>query len=327
MIHLTERGIRDEYHMNYEASLAVQPWRKFARIINTIDPNGETTVRTAGLRGMEERIGMPNFAASIPTAPYKWYTRPWTNGFQITADEWKYQKVDVVTERIQQLAALAAAHPWMLLESQLATLLDDVGVAAVKDPFYPAIGFISASHIVNKPGSQLGTTSNYFTVAAVPGLQWAAATPTDAEWIATMFGLAGAIMQIKGDNDVLMNANVKEFVIALSGKLWPSFAVCMSKLVNAAGTNPLLNPTDGIKFSYVMLPSSTSTTQLLVVPVGRTPYAVQMLEKPDKTNMDILGPETEHGRKENYYPVWVKGRYAVAHIAWEGICGALLDIA
>ena len=326
MIHLTERGIRDQYEFDYSASLANQPWRKLCRVISTEDPNGETTVRTAGLRGMEERSGMPNFAQSIPTAPFKWFTRRFTDGFQITEDEWNYKKVDEVSAKIAQLAALAAAHPWILLETQAAAMLDDVGVQAIKDPFFPALPFIGATHQVNKPGSQLGTTSNYFTKDSVAGLQWASTTPTEAEWLATLFGVAAAIRATKGDNDIHLYSTVSEFLVLLPSPRWASFAIMMSKLVNAAGTNPLNTAGAPIRFSYEMLPSSSSTTQLLFVPVGKEPFAMQILQKPDRSNMTILGPESEHFKKEKYAPVWIEGRYNVTHMAWEGIFGALIDL-
>ena len=326
MIHVTERGIRDEYHVSYDESLAVQPWQELAQIIETDDINGEKTVRTVGLRGMEKRRGMPNFAATVPTRPYHWVTEDWNDGFQVTQDEWEHDKASTVTTRTQDLATIAAAKPLQLVEEVASDLVDDLGVYAYKDPFNSSVGFISASHVTNLAGSRTGTTSNYFTSSEVAALECVATTPTVAEWIDILLGVAVQIQLMKGDNDQRMFAHITQFTVAVP----PLYIINLQKALtqNSLATgesNPLLN--GKFSFNSMMLPTATSTTGFLMCPGGRRPIGVQMLLRPDRKAMNILGPGTEHYQKEEYAAIWIRGRFAATHLFWENVVGCTINAA
>ena len=324
MIHVTERGIRDEFHMTYTESLAVQPWNKLAREITSDDPNGETTVRTMGLRGMEERKGMPNFAATVPTKPFHWVTRPFTDGFAVTADEWNYDKADLVTQRTRELGVIAAAHPSQLVESVAGSVIDDLGTGNVKDPFDTSIAFIGTAHPVNKGGSRQDTTSNYFTKTEVPALQCAATTPTESEWVDILLSMAVQIQQIVGDNNERLHAHIRTFTVAAPPVYMPNLLKAISKNRLAAGGDNVLN-TGPFKFSAFMVPDATSTTGFVMIPDSQQPFGLQMLQKPDRKSMTILGPGTEHFKIEEYASIWIKGRYQATHLYWENIVGATVS--
>lgn len=328
MVHVTKAGIRDEFHMTYNLALEGLPWMQFVNEVDVNDPNGLTETRTMGLRGMEERSGMPNFAATIPSKDYKWYTREWSDGFAVTRDEWNFDKVSAVTTKINELATIAASAPGELVESLMAALLDDVGSGAILDPFF-SVAFIGTTHPANLPGSRASTWSNYLTSSEVSALN--VGTPgalTDAEWEAVIFGIITYMQTMTGEGGRKLWTGVRSINIACGTGNYPELVRFLNKSVTAAGTNPVYG-TGGqnIGVTATLLPSSTSTTQLLITPsnLPRKPMGLQFLQRPGRDSMTILGPESEHFQKEKYAPVWVEGRYNAAYLWPEMILGALLS--
>lgn len=324
MIHVTERGIRDEYHVQYEASLAVQPWRDLAQVIDTQDANGEKTVRVIGLRGMEKRNGMPNFTATVPTRPYTWYTEEYSDGFTVTRDEWQFDKAQTVETRIKDLAVLAAADPYERVEAVCASIMNDLGSGTVTDPFNTSIGFISTGHVINQAGSATTTESNYFTSSEVSQLAVADVTaPTSDEWVDILLNLAKEFQLLKGDNDKRMHAHITSFTVMVPPSLIVGLDIALAKNdLGTSGQNPLVN--SKFTFKSMMLPTTTSTTGILMVASGASPLGLQFLQRPDRKALEILGPDSEHYKKEKHAAIWIEGRYRATHLFWENIIGATI---
>jgi len=328
MLHVTERNIRDEFHMAYNLGLVGLPGMQFVNEIDVGDPNGDTVVRTMGLRGMEERTGMPNFTATIPSKKFTWVTREWSNGFAVTRDEWLYDKHQIVTTRVQELATIASAAPAELVETLMAALLDDVSSGAILCPFF-GVSFIGTTHPANLAGSRASTWSNYLTASEVAALNvGTVGSLTDAEWEAIIFGIIAYMQTMTGEGGRKMWTGVKTINCACGTGLWPSLVRFLNKSVTAAGTNPIYGSNGAnVGVTATLLPSSTSNSKLLITPANlpRKPLGLQFLQRPGRDSMTILGPESEHFKKEKYVPVWVEGRYNATYLWSEMIIGALMS--
>lgn len=329
MIHVTERNIRDEFHMAYNLALEGLPGMEFCNVIDVDDINGDTVVRTMGLRGMEERSGMPNFAATIPSKKFTWFTREFSDGFTVTRDEWLFDKHGIVTTRTAELATIAAAAPVELVESLMAALIDDIGVGNIHCPFFD-VDFIGTTHPANLPGSRASTWSNYLTADNVAALNVSnTGAITDAEWESIIFGIITHMQTMTGESGRKLWTGVRNINIACGASTtYTSLVRFLNKSITAAGTNPIYGGKgSSVGVTASMLPSSTATTKILITPANlpRKPLGLQFLQRPGRDSMTILGPGTEHFKKEGYVPVWVEGRYNATYLWSEMIIGALLS--
>ena len=298
---LTESGVKARYSLQYEAIKKNQQWTKFARKVNTVQPNGEDYRGSKGVRGPGERKGQ-NIRSTVPTEVMHIYNRNWDGGLQMPKDDWEFDKTSEMERMVDKLATFMASHPGELISDTMIAGKTIMGA----DGAY----FYSAAH----PGDTNQT--NILGASQCPKLNVATVTaPTSAEWADLLVEVAVYMMLRTDDVGNFCNLGTTSFTVAVPPGLFPSLLQATSSALIGDGITNYLLSQKKFKFEPMMIPGWTETDAFLMIADGQSGFIYQELREPKV--VETFGPGSEYYKLNDEFYAKATGTYNTGVDSWQ----------
>lgn len=323
--YITEKGIRGRYYSRLEQYEGIT-WIDRLSVKMDSDEEVEDYAWLGTPPGFEEHKGERHVEAAREYF-YQIRNREFDTGLKIPRKLIERDKTGQVDMLTDDFAARCGAH-WIELLSSLIRL----GSGATLGNCYDSKYFFDSDHEEGLSGVQSNLLSvagaGTPTIGIVAALNVAvAAAPTPVEGAKAILGVIGYMMGCKDDHGKPMNAGAREFLVMTSPILWQFLAPAVyNPLVNAGETNPLVTAMikGGFNVSIEANPLLTYTTQF---DVFRTDAPLKPLIRQDEVEVDleILGSDTDHWKKNHEMLVMAYARRAVGYGRWQYAANATLS--
>ena len=300
---LTETGLKTRYRLSYEAIKGAQLWTKYARKVDSTQPDGETYRGAKGVYGPTEKKG-ERIQQTIPTEGMTITNKIWKAGLEIEGMDWRHGKTSDAQQKVDDLSPLMAVHPGELMET--------VVTAATSLTCADGTNFFGTTHPVD--GS---TMANKWTKSTISELQVTVATkPTSAEWADALLAMATKMMLLKDDAGNKVNLGAKSFGVLVPSGLYPSLLKALAQQHLASGESNVMRAQIPFSFDPILLPEWSETDDFILIPAGKSAIIYQVLEDPKI--LKVLGPGSEHYAKHDEVVAIASGAYNVGVDRWQG---------
>jgi len=316
---ITEKGVIGRYRSRLEQYEA-RTWIDRLSVKFDSDEEVEDYAWLGTPPGLEEHKGERQVEAAREYF-YQLRNREFDGGLKLARKLIERDKTGQIDVLIDDFAERCGTH-WIELLSALilAGTGDDLGTC------YDGQYFFDDDHEEGASGEQ----TNLLIDTDVPALDVVLETaPTPVEGAKAIMGVIGYMMGYLDDHGKPMNAGAREFLVMTSPLMWQFLAPAVyNPLVGSGETNPLVTAMTkgGFNVSVEANPLLDYTKHFTVY---RTDAPLKPLIRQDELDVDpeVLGPGTDHWKKNHEMLVMAYARRAVGYGRWQYAAHATFDTA
>lgn len=299
---LTERSILNSLLYKLDTGLGAGWHSPITRRVTSDQPNGETHGWLGGVPGMTERKGDPNFG-KLQANTFFIRNVPFHTGLLIPREDWLFQRVGAIDQRINDLIVPAINHPGELVLS----LINAGESTACYDGQY----FFDTDH---SEGSS-GTQDNDLTYAK------AGTNPTAAEVKGAILAAIAAMWGFKDDKGQYCNLNATQFMVGGNAALVTTILEVLGVTTQVGGNTAILNANNtAFQLTPQILPGA-SANKLYVfrkhAPDMGSAFVHQVLIPSAPV---VLGIDSEYCKLNGNLLFKVEGTYNVGYGRWQDAC-------
>jgi len=306
--YITEKGIRGRYYSRLEQYMGTS-WIDKLSVKFDSDEEVEDYAWLGTPPGLSEKKGERHVEAAREFF-YQLRNKDYDGGLKIPRKLIERDKTGQVDMLIEDFAERGGSH-WIELLSAL--ILAGTGDSLGK--CYDGQYYFDIDHSEGSSGTQL----NLLAAGQVAKLGVTTPTaPTATEAIDAILGVIAYMLTYKDDHGKPMNSGAREFLVMTAPVLWSYLTKAIFGNTDSAAASNIIKELekDGFRVSLAANPLLTYTTQFLTF---RTDAPLKPLIRQDEIDVDIeiLGQESDHWKKEHEMLVMAYARRAVGFGRWQ----------